>query len=275
MVGTHFCAPTIFELDISLFRSLRLLDCYEVPNALLGVCGLNECRVTVCVAGLVEGNIARDAAVLNIGQGCHDGCGIRRACCLDGLDRYHVCIVAHDGDCCEHVVAAVLLKASRVGVHPLLNALFEIGIAALGVEGGDIQLGVLAYGCLDDGVVIPSVGAEQRNFDALCVCLLNDELCVLNGYGSEDGLCAFLLCVVQVRSEVGVILGEGLGDDLDAELIGSFLEVIDKALVVVVAKLAEAVDGVGLELLFGKVCVKGALETDRGSRYGSSGCYPR
>ena len=69
-----------------------------------------------------------------------------------------------------------------------------------------------------------------------------------------------ILGLVQVGVEVGVVGGEGVGDDLAAGGREGLLKEGDQALVVLVARLAQAVGGLGLELIHGEVGQNSALE---------------
>ena len=236
------------------------LNLNEVPSTGLGIDGLDVSAVTVCIAGLIKFNVTAYAFIGNAGKSCHNCCGICRACRLDSLKSYHVCVIAHDGNCGKHVVAAVVFKILGIGIDPLLDALFKFGVCTFLIEGGNIDVDILALCNLKDGVGIPCIGTEDGDVDALCGCLVDDKLCVGNGNGSKDRLNAFLLGVVHVRGEVSVLGGEYVLDDFNAELVCLLLEVVDKTCAVVVAVFAQAVDLIGVKLILCKACKNGTLE---------------
>ena len=109
------CACSIAALCLSF------LDCDELPLAGLTVGLLDNSGITDSVADLVECDGAGDTGVSNIGQSCHYSCRIGGACGLESLERYHVCVIAHDGNCAESMSLPPLF--SRFFASPLIHSL--------------------------------------------------------------------------------------------------------------------------------------------------------
>ena len=117
------------------------------------------------------------------------------------------------------------------------------------LEGGNEHLNVGALGSLQDHVVIPRIGAEER--DGRCSGKppgkrADVEYAIDTGARTRRSPDSFALFTV--GAEVGVVLREGVGDDGAAGLLKCLLEEGDQALVILVAVLAEAVGLLGLEL---------------------------
>ena len=162
-------------------RLLNALNRDELPFAGLGVGGLDVGRVALGVADLVELDQAGHALVGDGRQCSQNVGGFRGAGSLDGLERGEVGVIAHRGDGGDHVVAAVVGQGVGVGVHPILDAGVEFGVAALLIEGRDLDADVLALGGLDDHVIVPRVGAEQLAIKALRRGGLDDQLRIVCG----------------------------------------------------------------------------------------------
>src|SRR5699024_6238238 len=239
-----------------LFNAL-LAD--EVPNARLGVAVLDEGDVAGRVLRAIsEADVAGDAIVADAGQGGQDGGRVGAASSLDGFERNVVGVIAHDGDGRYHVVAAVVLKVDAVGVDPLLERRVELGVAALLIEGGDVDMHVvLALGGFHDDVGVPGVAREDGHAQILSGGLVDDQSSGLSGDRSHEDVAAVGLGVGDVAAVVG---GALLEDLLDAVLSAEGLdEVVHQADGVVVALLGEAV-GLGRAEALGIVRQDGALE---------------
>ena len=89
---------------------------------------------------------------------------------------------------------------------------------------------------------------------------LNDQLRVVRGDRGEDNARVCRLGVVDVGNEVCIAFGEVLGDDLAAERLKRFREVVDQTLIVVRAEHRQRVSGGNAELLECIVRKDGALE---------------
>src|SRR5699024_7601489 len=137
-----------------------------LPSAVVGGV-LDVGGVTHGIAvGVVKGDVAGHAVILHIPQSGLDGGGIHGIGGLDGLQGYIVSIVAHSGDSSHGVVAAVGVQSAGSGVDVVLHALIESGVAALLIEGGDIQLDVGALGGLQHHVVVQGIGAHEGDVQA-------------------------------------------------------------------------------------------------------------
>ena len=179
---------------------------------------------------------------------------------LDRLEGDIVSVVAHGGHSGDGVVAAVVALGAGVVVDVILDALIELRGTALLIEGGDIQLDVRALRGCEHLVVIERIGADEGDVDAEGAGLLDDLGGVGDGDGGEDDVRAGGLGLIQIGGEVGVVRGEGVGDDGAARGLKDLGEVADQALIVLVAVLAEAVSGLGRELVLGEVREDGGLE---------------
>ena len=179
---------------------------------------------------------------------------------LQGLQGHIVGVIAHGGDSGDGVVAAVGGLGVGIGIDVVLDALVKLRVAALLIEGGDIQLYVSALGGLQDLVVVQGVGAQEGNVNAQLGGLGDDLGGVGDGDGGEDDLSALALGLVQVRGEVGVVLGEAVLDHGAAGGGEGLLKEGDQALVVFVALLTQQIGLLGAELLGGEVGQHGALE---------------
>ena len=224
------------------------LHLLEHPRAVGGVGGLDEGRVADGVTDGVKGNGAGDAGVGHGGQSRLDLGGVGGAGGLDRLEGDIVSVVAHGGHSGDGVVAAVVALGAGVVVDVILDALIELRGTALLIEGGDIQLDVRALRGCEHLVVIERIGADEGDVDAEGAGLLDDLGGVGDGDGGEDDVRAGGLGLVQIGGEVGVVRGEGVGDDGAARGLKDLGEVADQALIVLVAVLAEAVSGLGREL---------------------------
>ena len=212
------------------------------------------------VADVVKGDGAGYASVGHAAQSGLDGGGVGGVGSLDGLQRHIVGVVAHGGHGGDHVVAAVGGLGVGVGVNVALNTSVEFRVAALLIEGGDIQLNVGALGGVQNLIVVQGIGAHEGSGETKLVGLGDDLGGVGDGDGGEDDLGPLVLGLVQVRGEVGVVFGEGVGDDLAAGSLEGGLEEGHQTLVILVACLAQAVGNLGVELIHGKVGQYGALE---------------
>ena len=133
----------------------------EFPSSLFGIGLLDEGAVADGIALFIEGNVAGDAGVGHLGQRGHHSSGIGGTSQLQGFQSHVVSIIAHGRDGCDDVVAAVVVQVVRVGVDELFEASLELGVAALSIEGGDIDIHVLTLGSGQHHVGVPSVGAQQ------------------------------------------------------------------------------------------------------------------
>ena len=198
--------------------------------------------------------------MLHIPQRGLDGGGVHGVGGLDGLQSHIVCVIAHGGHRGDGVVSAVGLQSAGGGVDVLLDARVKLGVAALLIEGGHIQLHVGALGGLQHHVVVQGVGAQEGDVDAQRGGLGNDLGGVGDGDWGEDDVGPLGLGLVQIGVEVGVVGGEGVLDDFAAGGGEGLLEEVDQALVILIARLAQQIGGLGLELLHGEVGQDGALE---------------
>ena len=212
------------------------------------------------VALLIKGDVAGHAVVGHTGQGSLDGGGVGGAGSLQSFQSHIVGIIAHGGDGCDGVVAAVVGQGLGVLVDVSLDALVELGRAALLVEGGDIQLNIGAFSGCQNHVVVQGIGAQECSVNVQSSGLLDDLGGVSDGHRGEDDISALVLGLVQVGAEVGVVGGEGRRDDGAARSLERLGKVSDQALVVLVAGLAQAVGDFGVELILGEVGQNGALE---------------
>ena len=167
---------------------------------------------------------------------------------LQRLERNIINVIAHGRHCGDCIVAAVGGLGVGIAVDIGLDAVVEGLVAAFCVEGGNEHLNVGALGSLQDHVVIPRIGAEERDADVQGSRLGNELRGIRDRHGCKEHVAALILRLVQVGAEVGVVLREGVGDDGAAGLLKCLLEEGDQALVILVAVLAEAVGLLGLEL---------------------------
>ena len=204
--------------------------------------------------------MAGNAVIGHAGQRFHDLSRVGGAGGLERLERNVVNVIAHSRHSGDGVVAAVGGLGIGIAVDVGLDAVVELLVAALCIEGGNEDLDILALGSLQDHVVIPRIGAEHRQRDVQGSRLVDDLGGVGDGDRCEDNVAALILGLVQVGAEVGVVLREGVGHDGAAGLLKRLLEEGDQTLVVLVAVLAEAVGLLGLELGRGIVGKNRALE---------------
>ena len=204
--------------------------------------------------------MAGHAVIDHAGQRFHDLGRIGGTGSLQRLERNIINVIAHGRHCGDGIVAAVGGLGVGIAVDIGLDAVVEGLVAAFCVEGGDKRLDTGALGSLQDHVIIPRIGAEERNADVQGSRLRDELRGVCDRHGREDNVAALILRLVQVGAEVGVVLREGVGDDRAAGLLKRLLEEGDQALVILVAVLAEAVGLLGLELGRSIVGKDGALE---------------
>ena len=160
----------------------------------------------------------------------------------------------------SRLMPADLVVAGHGGgvlVQPGLDALVEFGRAALLIEGGDIQLYVRAGSSFQNHVAVQRIGAKNGDLQTHGSGQLHDLSGVRDGHGAEDDFRAGGDGLRQVGAEVGGVGGEGVGDDLAVKGIG---KVLNQALIVLVAQLAQAIGLLGGELLLREVGQNGALE---------------
>ena len=160
--------PPVLLLTIRLYggvvpvRSLgNALDLHEVPDIVAGVGLLDEGGVADGVTDVIEGDLAGHAGVGHAGQRGQNVGRIGGAGGLQGLQSHIVGVIAHDGHSSDHVVAAVVGQVGGVAVDPVLKAVLEVHIAALSIEGGDIDGDVLALGGGQNHVGVPGVAGQQ------------------------------------------------------------------------------------------------------------------
>ena len=134
-----------------MLKSNTLL-CNKVPSAGFGVCVLNESGISLCVAGLIEFNLAGYAVKGYRGKNLQNVCRSGGACFLESLKSNKVCVIAHCGNCCNSVVAAVVGLCGAVLIDPLFDAFIKFLVAALLIEGGNIDLCIGTLCSVEDNV---------------------------------------------------------------------------------------------------------------------------
>ncbi|MPM19372.1 hypothetical protein SDC9_65795 [bioreactor metagenome] len=240
---------------------LYALDSHELPSAIGGIDLLDVSHGTDGVAiHLVKSDVAGYALEGNLPKSFVDLDGIGGTGSLQSLEGGEVTVVTHGGNSGDHIVAVVVGKAGLIGVDPLFEALIKVGGTAFLIEGGDIDLCVLALGSLGDDVGVPGIAGQQRNLDALRAGLFDDQRGGFGGNGSEEDVCVAVGGVGEIRGEVGIAIGEGIINHGAAQFLKGFFEIVAQADGIVVAQLGKAVSGLGFESIGGEVCKNGALE---------------
>ena len=184
-----------------LFRDCLLT--HEIPCTAFRIRSLYESGITNRIAVLlVELDMSGDA-VIGDSPESFIHCGrIRGTGCLQSFKSSIVYIISQCRNRCYGIVISVVREICRIRIDEFLDALVELGISALLIEGGDIDLNILALGRIQNNVGIPGVAGQQRDVKTLCRSLVDlIGSCLCGGRGEEYiAACIFGLC--DVGSEI-------------------------------------------------------------------------